>query len=231
MGIEKFQNAVLLFDKPLHWTSFDVVNKIRRVLKVKIGHAGTLDPLATGLLILNTGQERKNVSAFQGLEKEYTGTLRLGSVTASYDAETAVTQQFDTGHISDEMIFEATRSFLGEQLQLAPPHSAKQVAGKRYYEMAREGKPFERKPHLVSLNEFEITKIQMPEVVFRIVCGKGFYVRSLVHDFGKTLNSGAYLTALCRTRIGGHHLRDAWQISDFINFVKEQNAHEGPPPH
>ena len=223
MSIEQFQNSILLFDKPHGWTSFDVVNKVRRVLKAKIGHAGTLDPLATGLLILCTGRETKNMVSFQGLEKEYTGTMTLGATTPSYDSETKVDQTFDIAHITEEMILSAIPNFIGTHDQFPPAHSAKHSEGKRYYQYARKGKEFEMKTHSVTLNEFEITRIEFPEVDFRIVCGKGYYVRSLVYDFGKALGAGAYLTKLCRTRIGQYQLNEAWQIKDFVNFVKEQN--------
>jgi tRNA pseudouridine55 synthase len=222
MSIEQFQNSILLFDKPYRWTSFDVVNKIRRVLKVKIGHAGTLDPLATGLLILCTGKERKNMVSFQGLEKEYTGTMRLGATTPSYDNETEVDQTFDISHVTKEMILSGTEKFIGTHDQLPPSYSAKQIEGKRYYQYARKGKEFEMKTHSVTLNGFEITRIELPDIDFKIVCEKGYYVRSLVYDFGKLLDAGAYLTSLCRTRIGEHELKDAWQIKDFVNFVKPE---------
>jgi len=224
MTIEQFQNSILLFDKPERWTSFDVVNKVRRVLKVKMGHAGTLDPLATGLLILCTGKERKNMVSFQELEKEYTGTMKLGATTPSYDNETEVDQRFDIAHITQEMILSATKDFIGTHDQLPPAHSAKHIDGKRYYQHARKGREFEMKSHTVTLNEFEITRIELPEVDFRIVCGKGYYVRSLVYDFGKALGAGAYLTKLCRTTIGSYQLKDAWQIKDFVNFAKEDNS-------
>jgi tRNA pseudouridine55 synthase len=220
MSIAQFQNTVLLFDKPYRWTSFDVVNKIKRALKVKIGHAGTLDPLATGLLILCTGQQRKNMVSFQELEKEYIGTMMLGATTPSFDLETPVSEMSGTAHVTDEMIQNATHEFIGTHDQLPPSFSAKQMKGKRYYHFAREGKELEVRPHQVTLLEFEILKISLPEIDFRIVCGKGYYVRSLVHDFGKRLGTGAYLSRLCRTRIGPHRLEDAWQIADFLKVVK-----------
>jgi len=230
MSIDQFQNSILLFDKPKRWTSFDVVNKVRRALKVKVGHAGTLDPLATGLLILCSGQQRKNVISFQGMEKEYTGTMYLGATTPSYDNETEVDQQFDISRVTPEMILGATTGFIGTHDQFPPPYSAKQIEGKRYYHYARKGKEFEMKPHSVTLFKFEVTRIELPEVDFRIVCGKGYYVRSLVHDFGKAVGAGAYLTKLCRTRIGDYKLGDAWQIKDFVNFVLQENELNASPP-
>lgn len=224
MRIAQFQNSVLLFNKPYRWTSFDVVNKIKRALKVKIGHAGTLDPLATGLLILCTGQQRKRMVSFQELQKEYTGTMVLGATTPSYDLETTVEQTPGISHITAQMILSATDQFTGTQDQLPPSFSAKQSKGKRYYHYAREGKELEVKPHRVTLHEFEITRIELPEVDFRIRCGKGYYVRSLVNDFGKAIGSGAYLAKLCRTRIGEYQLSDAWEIDDFLKFVKEDDA-------
>jgi tRNA pseudouridine55 synthase len=220
MIVEEFRNSILLFNKPLHWTSFDLVNKVKRLTRAKIGHAGTLDPLATGLLILCTGKETRNMISFQALDKEYSGTMMLGATTPSYDLETETDERFEISHLTTGMIFETAIKFIGTQEQSPPAHSAKHLNGKRYYSMAREGTSFEVRKHTVTLNEFEITRVALPEVDFRIVCGKGFYVRSLVNDFGKALNSGAHLIALCRTRIGTHHLKDAWQVEDFTKFVR-----------
>ncbi|HYV95439.1 MAG TPA: tRNA pseudouridine(55) synthase TruB [Chitinophagales bacterium] len=222
MILPAFSNAILLFNKPLSWTSFDVVNKVKILTRMKIGHAGTLDPLATGLLILCTGSLTKKISDFQSLDKEYTGTMRLGATTPSFDLEREVDERFDISHITDEMIFDAAKKFIGTQEQLPPAHSAKHHDGSRYYDLAREGKAFDLKPHTVTLNEFEIMRISLPEVDFKIVCGKGFYVRSLVNDFGRALKAGAHLSSLCRTRIGDYHLKDAWQVEDFTKFVREQ---------
>ena len=220
MSVEEFRNSILLFNKPLHWTSFDVVNKVKRLTRAKIGHAGTLDPLATGLLILCTGNETRNMIAFQALDKEYTGTMMLGATTPSYDLETEPDERFGISHLTTELIFGTAKKFIGTQEQSPPVHSAKHLNGKRYYNLAREGTYFEVRKHSVTLNEFEITRIALPEVEFRIVCGKGFYVRSLVNDFGKALNSGAHLISLCRIRIGNYHLKDAWQMEDFAKFVR-----------
>ena len=222
MNIPQFQNTTLLFNKPLRWTSFDVVNKVKILTHTKVGHAGTLDPLATGLLILCTGVMTKKMSDFQSLDKEYTGTMVLGSTTPSFDLEREVDERFDISHITEEMIFNTVKEFIGTQDQFPPAHSAKHTDGSRYYDLAREGKSFELKKHTVTLNEFEITRITLPEVDFRIVCGKGFYVRSLVNDLGKALKAGAHLSSLCRTRIGDYHLKDAWQVEDFTKFVREQ---------
>lgn len=217
-----FSNTILLFNKPLHWTSFDVVNKVKIITRLKVGHAGTLDPLATGLLILCTGSFTKKISEFQTMDKEYTGTMMLGATTSSFDLEREVDERFDISHITDEMIFDTAKKFIGTQEQFPPAHSAKHTGGSRYYDLAREGKSFELKKHTVTLNEFEITRIALPEVDFRIVCGKGFYVRSLAHDFGKALKAGAHLSSLCRTRIGEYQLKNAWQVEDFAKFVREQ---------
>ncbi len=227
--LTEFTDTVLLFNKPLRWTSFDVVNKIHYLTRQKIGHAGTLDPLATGLLILCTGRSTKNIVSFQAMDKEYTGTLVLGAITPSFDLETAITERFDISSISENEMMIAAKSFLGTTDQSPPAHSAKHTDGKRYYTLAREGKTFEVKKHTVTLHEFEITRVALPEIEFRIVCGKGFYVRSLVNDFGSALNSGAYLSSLCRTRIGPHHLRDAWEVEEFAKFVSKKKLHGSSP--
>jgi tRNA pseudouridine55 synthase len=228
MRDERFSNSILLFNKPLHWTSFDVVNKVKRLTREKIGHAGTLDPLATGLLILCTGIETRNMIAFQALDKEYTGTMMLGATTASYDLETEADERFEISHITPELIFNTVEKFIGTHEQSPPAHSAKHLNGKRYYDLAREGTSFEVRKHTVTLNEFTITRVALPEVDFRIICGKGFYVRSLIHDFGKALHSGAHLISLCRTRIGNYHLKDAWQVDDFAKFVRGQKKLQLP---
>jgi tRNA pseudouridine55 synthase len=222
-----FEGAVLLFNKPLKWTSFDVVNKVRNETRTKkIGHAGTLDPLATGLLILCTGKFTKRIMEFQGQEKEYTGSLILGASTPSFDMETTVDQTYDTAHIEDSMVYETAAKFVGTQLQVAPSHSAKNINGKRAYEIARKGETVDIKPNEVHIEKFEVINISMPKVDFRVVCSKGTYIRSLVNDFGKALNSGAYLSALCRTRIGNFKLQDAWEISDFVMLMKNKWAAE-----
>jgi len=220
---------VLLIDKPLHWTSFQVVNKIRwklrkafHIKKIKVGHAGTLDPLATGLLVICTGKMTKQIERFQGQEKEYTGTLVLGSTTPSYDLETEIDQHFATDHINKALIEETSKQFIGEIEQLPPVFSAIRKEGKRLYEFAREGKTVEVKPRMITISEFEITKISGLSVDFRVVCSKGTYIRSLAHDFGKALNSGAHLSALRRTRIGEFTIDQAQSIDAFINQFSEK---------
>ena len=201
---------LLLINKPIRWTSFDVVNKLRYKLKIKkIGHAGTLDPLATGLLIVCVGKMTKRIEEFMGQEKEYRGKFILGQTTPSYDLETAVTEKKDVTHITEEMVHKATLPFIGKISQLPPQHSAIRVAGKRAYEFARQGKDIELKPREVEIQEFEITSMNLPEINFRIVCSKGTYIRSVARDFGNALQVGAYLAELCRTRIGNFKLDTA----------------------
>jgi tRNA pseudouridine55 synthase len=225
---EDFKNGqVLLIDKPLTWTSFQVVNKLRwhikqrfRIKKIKVGHAGTLDPLATGLLIICTGKQTKEIHTYQGQIKEYTGTFTLGSTTPSYDLETEVDQTFSTEHITEELLKETTEQFLGEIQQKPPIFSAIKKDGKRLYELARKGETTEIKARLVTVDTFKITKINLPEVDFRIVCSKGTYIRSLAYDFGNALNSGAHLSALRRTKIGEFSVDDAISIDDFIKSIE-----------
>jgi tRNA pseudouridine55 synthase len=206
---------ILLINKPLEWTSFDVVNKIRFKLKTKkVGHAGTLDPLATGLLIVCVGKMTKRIEEFMGLEKEYTGSFTLGQVTASYDLETSVEQTTDISHLTDDMIRKARHAFLGRILQLPPAHSAIRIGGRRAYEFARAGKPVELTPREVEITAFDITEIQLPRVLFRIVCSKGTYIRSVARDFGAALGVGAHLSSLCRTRIGPYSIEQATDISE-----------------
>jgi len=204
---------ILLVDKPIQWTSFDVVNKLRYKLKTKkIGHAGTLDPLATGLLIICVGKMTKRIEEFMGQEKEYTGKLILGQTTPSHDLETAVSEQKDISHITPAMIHETSKHFTGNLQQLPPQHSAIRIKGKRAYEFARAGKEIALAPRTVTISAFEIQEISLPEISFRVVCSKGTYIRSLVRDFGDHLHVGAYLSALCRTRIGEFRLEDALTI-------------------
>lgn len=212
---KKDEGRVLLIDKPFEWTSFDVVNKLRRKLKIKkIGHAGTLDPLATGLLIICVGKMTKQIESFMGLEKEYTGTFIIGQTTPSYDLETPVSEPQDISHITPEAVSAAFKSFTGKISQLPPAHSAIKIGGKRAYQFARKGKEIELKPREVEVREFEITGIQFPEIHFRVVCSKGTYIRSLARDVGEALGVGAYLLQLCRTRIGDYKLEDAQSIDD-----------------
>ncbi len=226
MSTFDFQNGeLLLVDKPLTWTSFDVVGKIRnstRIKKIKVGHAGTLDPLATGLLIVCTGKLTKKVDEFLAEEKEYTGTITLGATTPSYDLETEVNQNFPYEHITTELIANAAQSFEGEIEQVSPAYSALRIDGERAYHKARRGEEVKMKSRKVTIEAFEITKIEMPIVTFRIVCSKGTYIRSIAHDFGKKLDSGAHLSSLRRTRSGGFKIEDAWDLDTLIAKIKEE---------
>jgi tRNA pseudouridine55 synthase len=216
------EGAILLIDKPYTWTSFDVVKKVRNKVGIKkVGHAGTLDPLATGLLIICTGKKTKEIDTYQAQEKEYTGTFELGKITASYDAETEAVDHQSIDHLREDEILSATKPFIGEITQYPPAHSAVKIDGKRAYEMARAGQEVAMKSRQVTVSEFEITKIDLPQVHFRVVCSKGTYIRSLANDFGKQLGVGAYLTSLCRTRIGNFNLKDAWQLDDLIQKIEE----------
>jgi tRNA pseudouridine55 synthase len=209
------EGRVLLVNKPFSWTSFDVVNKLRNKLKIKkIGHAGTLDPLATGLLIICTGKMTKQIETFMGLEKEYTGIFVIGQTTPSHDLETEVSEPKDISGVTTEMITEVVKSLTGNISQLPPMHSAIKVGGKRAYKFARKGKEVELKPREVEVKEFEITSTQLPELHFRIVCSKGTYIRSLARDLGEGIGAGAYLSQLCRTRIGSYKLEDALTIDE-----------------
>jgi len=215
---EEFQaGQILLIDKPLTWSSFQAVNKVKYALiknlglpkKFKIGHAGTLDPLASGLLIICTGKFTKRISELQGQIKEYTGTITVGGTTPSYDLETEINETFPTEHITNELIQETTKQFIGEIDQFPPIFSALKKDGKRLYEHARAGEEVEIASRKVEISEFEITRIQLPEIDFRVICSKGTYIRSLAFDFGKALNSGAHLTALRRTKIGEFSVENA----------------------
>lgn len=207
---------VLFYNKPYRWSSFDLVKKVKKMTGVKkIGHAGTLDPLATGLMILCTGKKTKEIVNYQGLEKEYEGTIVLGATTPCYDLEMAPDVFYPTQHITPEMIAEAARSFTGVILQTPPPHSAVKIGGRRAYEMARKGQVPEMRQREVEIREFQITAIALPQIEFRVVCSKGTYIRSLAHDFGKALNSGAHLGRLVRTRIGGFTLESALAPTGF----------------
>lgn len=220
------EGEVLLIDKPLTWTSFDVVGKIRnsiKPLKVKVGHAGTLDPLASGLLILCTGKKTKTIDQYQAQEKEYTGTFFLGATTPSYDLETEVDQHFDISEISTEQIHEATKQFIGEINQFPPPHSAIKIGGERLYEKARRGETVEQRPRSITINTFEITAINIPQISFRVVCSKGTYIRSLAHDFGKALNAGAYLSSLRRTKSGDFSVENSYKVMELVNHIRSLN--------
>jgi len=217
------EGEVLLIDKPLNWTSFDVVGKIRnsiKPLKVKVGHAGTLDPLASGLLILCTGKKTKTIDSLQAQEKEYTGTIYLGATTPSYDLETEIDQQFDITDITEKQIKETTQQFIGDIEQFPPSHSAIKIGGERLYEKARRGEDIERRARPVTINVFEITAINLPEISFRVICSKGTYIRSLAHDFGKALHAGAYLSSLRRTRSGNFSVDDAYKVMELVNHIR-----------
>jgi tRNA pseudouridine55 synthase len=218
------EGEMLLINKPYTWTSFDVVGKIRnsfKPLKLKVGHAGTLDPLATGLLIICTGKFTKKIDEFQAQEKEYTGTMILGAGTPSYDMETEVDETFDISHISEDMIKANTLQFLGDIDQYPPAHSAIKVDGERLYHKARRGENVELKTRRVSISEFEITRIQLPEIDFRVVCSKGTYIRSLVHDFGRAMGNVAYLSALRRTKSGEYHVNNAFEVMELVNHIRQ----------
>ncbi|EKB50706.1 tRNA pseudouridine(55) synthase TruB [Cecembia lonarensis] len=212
---------VFLVDKPYEWTSFDVVKKIRNALKIKkVGHAGTLDPLATGLLIVCAGKKTKSIETYMGQEKEYTGTFVLGKTTESYDLEREVIDVADTSHLKLEDIKNAAVQLTGEIMQIPPAHSAIKVDGKRVYKAARKGQEVKLDPRPVTVSEFEITGFENPEVHFRVVCSKGTYIRSLARDLGEILEVGAYLSALCRTRIGAFELEKAEQLDELITKIK-----------
>ena len=218
------EGAVLLIDKPVTWTSFDVVGKLRnslKPLKIKVGHAGTLDPLATGLLIVCTGKMTKKIDGFQAEDKEYTGTITLGATTPSYDLETEIDQTFDISSITEEQIQQTALNFIGEQDQFPPAHSAIKIGGERVYEKARRGEDVELKARRINITDFKIEKIELPVVHFRIQCSKGTYIRSIAHDFGKALSNGAHLSSLRRTKSGDFHVDNAWDLMELINQVKQ----------
>lgn len=209
------EGRVLLVNKPLDWTSFDVVNKLRYKLKIKkIGHAGTLDPLATGLLIICTGKLTKKIDEYQAQEKEYTGHFVIGQTTPSHDLETEVSLPVDISSISAEQVYTAAKKLTGTLQQIPPLHSAIKIDGKRAYKLARKGAEIELKPREVTVSEFEITSIEKPKIGFRIVCSKGTYIRSLAREFGNELGVGAYLASLCRTRIGNFKLEEAKTLEE-----------------
>ena len=229
LTLDDFKNGqTFLIDKPLNWTSFQVVNKLRWVIrkkynikKIKVGHAGTLDPLATGLLIICTGKFTKKINEFQAETKEYTGTITLGATTPSYDLETEIDKTFSLEHLSEEKIKEATKLFLGEIDQVPPLYSAIKKDGVRLYELARKGETTEIKSRKTTIFEFEITNIEIPNVDFRVVCSKGTYIRSLANDFGKVLKTGAHLSALRRTKSGEFLVESAISPQEFIDTLNE----------
>ena len=220
------EGKILFIDKPFKWTSFDVVNKLKALLqhrlgmkKIKVGHAGTLDPLATGLLIVCTGKATKQIEQFQVLDKTYTGTFHVGKSTPSYDLETAPDKDYPTGHVTKKLANEAAKLFIGEQQQIPPLFSAKKIAGERAYTFAREGKDVVLAANNIHIKKFEITSFNLPEIGFRVVCSKGTYIRSLARDFGEALGSGAYLSELRRTHIGDHDVTDAWSIQTMTEAI------------
>ncbi len=231
MQAEDFTNGkVILIDKPLTWSSFQAVNKLKFVLKrkfnlskrFKIGHAGTLDPLATGLLIICTGKFTKSINEIQAQEKEYTGTIKLGETTPSYDLETDVDKTFPTAHITEALLKETLLQFTGEIMQKPPVFSAIKKDGKRLYEHASAGEEVEIEARKTTIYEFELTRIELPEVDFRVKCSKGTYIRSLAYDFGKALNSGGHLTVLRRTKIGNYSVEDAISPTDFEKQINDE---------
>jgi tRNA pseudouridine55 synthase len=233
-----YNGEILLIDKPLTWTSFQAVNKIKYAIKQhpslvledgtrvkpKVGHAGTLDPLATGLLIVCTGKKTKSINDLMGMEKEYTGTFTLGATTPCYDLEKPIDKTFPTGHITEEIILETAKKFEGLQQQVPPIFSAIMINGKRAYDLARAGEEPEIKSREIEIKEFEITKIEMPVVHFRIVCSKGTYIRSVARDFGLALNSGAHLSSLRRTRIGNFKVEGAPSPEEFSRMIQNHQV-------
>ncbi len=225
-NIDFLEGETLLVDKPLSWTSFDVVNKLRFAItkavgqKLKVGHAGTLDPLATGLLIVCTGKLTKQIDLLQAQEKEYIGSFKLGETTHSYDSETEVSEIFSTAHITPEAIELATKKFLGNIEQIPPMFSALKVQGRTLYQQARQGKVIERDPRPVEIKVFEILEIAMPYISFRVVCSKGTYIRSLAYDFGQALESGAHLASLRRTRSGDFKIEEAKTVEQWIEDIR-----------
>ena len=225
MNIEDFKNGqVLVIDKPLNWTSFQVVNKIRwairkkfKIKKIKVGHAGTLDPLATGILIICTGKQTKKIIEYQAERKEYTGTITLGGTTPSFDLETEINQSFPTDHITAQSIQEAAASFVGKIFQKPPLYSALKKDGIRLYELARRGEQVEINAREVEIFAFEITDISMPVISFRIECSKGTYIRSIANDFGEKLNSGGHLSSLRRTKSGSFTIESASTLEGFLD--------------
>ncbi len=231
---EEFKNGqILLFDKPLEWTSFQLVNKVRWLIrshcgikKIKVGHAGTLDPLATGLLIICTGKFTKRIQELQGQEKEYTGTFTLGATTPSYDLETEVDNTFPIDHLNEEVLNNTIPQFLGEIEQYPPVFSALKKDGKRLYEYARKGEEVKIDSRKVSISSFTLTRIDLPEVDFQVSCSKGTYIRSLAHDFGKAVESGGHLSALRRTKIGDFNVNDSYNLDRFIATLPPKSPRE-----
>lgn len=225
------EGEVLLFNKPLYWTSFDLVNKVRNMIrgtfgikKIKVGHAGTLDPLASGLMIICTGRATKKIDEFRDLDKEYLATFHIGETTPSFDLETETDNHYPVSHINEDLVREKLLSFLGEQKQLPPMYSAKLIAGKRAYEFAREGVHKELEPVTVFFREIELISYELPKIVVRLVCSKGTYIRSFARDFGIALQSGSYLSALERTSIGVYNIKDAFNLDNFKEYIEQLHA-------
>ena len=217
-----------MIDKPLEWTSFDVIRKIRNLIRIKkVGHAGTLDPLATGLLIVCTGRFTKKINEYMAQEKEYTGAITFGATTPTYDLESKPGNFKDISSITNDDILNATRQFIGEIMQVPPAHSAIKIDGKRVYELARQGKEVKIEPRRIVIKEFDITQIEMPVVFFRVVCSTGTYIRSLANDFGAVLGCGGYLSNLCRTRIGDSKLQDAKSMQEWEEEIKKIKMQTG----
>ena len=217
------EGKVILLNKPLHWTSFDAVRKIRNLIRIKkVGHAGTLDPLATGLLIICTGKFTKKINEYQAQEKEYTGSFTLGAVTPTYDLESEPEKFKDYGFVTKELLDETTKKFTGEIDQTPPIHSAVKQKGKPVYLAARKGHDVKLEPRKVTIKEFKITKVELPVVYFKVVCTTGTYIRSLANDFGEALGCGAYLSSLCRTRIGEFRVEDAMTIESLTLQLSRQ---------
>jgi tRNA pseudouridine55 synthase len=226
------EGQVLLFNKPLYWTSFDLVNKVRIMIrssfgikKIKVGHAGTLDPLASGLMIICTGRATKKIDGYRDLDKEYVATFHIGETTPSFDLETETDGQYATDHINEELVRKVLESFIGEQKQLPPMYSAKLIAGKRAYEYARKGIQKELEPVKVFFREIELLSYGIPEIKIRLVCSKGTYIRSFARDFGLALKSGSYLSALERTAIGPFHVRESYDIEKFQEYIEQMKQY------
>jgi len=229
MITEFAQGATILVDKPLNWTSFDAVNRLRwnlrkrlGVKKIKVGHAGTLDPLATGLLVICIGKHTKLIEGLTNDSKTYTGTILLGKTTPSFDLETEYNQEFPVDHINDELLEEVRQSFIGEQPQIPPIFSAKKVDGKRAYDIARAGKEIEMKANTITISDFKIDTTSFPEIKFEVSCSKGTYIRSLASDFGKKLNSGGTLIELRRTRSGDFNIENAKSVDEWIEYFNSE---------
>jgi tRNA pseudouridine55 synthase len=226
------EGQVLLFDKPVYWTSFDLVNKVRIIIrstfgikKIKVGHAGTLDPLARGLMIVCTGKATRKIDDFRDLDKEYVATIHLGETTPSFDLETETDNRYPIDHITEEMVKNVLAGFLGEQKQLPPMYSAKLISGKRAYEFARKGIEKKLDPVTVFFKEIELLSFEIPEIKVRLLCSKGTYIRSFARDFGTALKSGGYLSSLERTAIGVYHVRNAYSLDKFQEYIEQMNPH------